>query len=204
MSFQDFIEKNLNNDLSLDDRSNLDCRNFDFSPDKVEKIKEFDASVGIYKMLNQSQIEDLYNKMTYVSSTEQMDIKNDIFFGTRRLIHNYLISRSKYVQFREEPISMMIRDAEDILWNAINSYSITMGDFSTYVFKLFAQKTIIDLNNLNEKKEEKVSSGLHENISYILSKLKGKNIKLIKRAKFNNPSENLDYNNDFDEYMIKR
>lgn len=193
MSFQDYIDKNLDGKMTLDsNRSNLDFSNFEFSPDKISKIKEFDASARLYKMLNQSQIEELFSEIQFVSTVEQMDIKNDIFFGTRRLIHNYLVGRSKYPQFKEEPVNMMIRDGEEILWNAINSYKVENGDFSSYVFNLFIKKTMDDLNIENiveEKPTIKVPNSIYENIGNILSKLRGKSIILLKKPRFKSSDE---------------
>lgn len=209
MSFQDFIEKNINSDVSLDsNRENLNCVNFEFSPEKISKINEFDASVKSYKMLNQSQIEELYKNLENVSTLDQMDIKNDIFFGTKRLIHNYLVSRSKYDNFKDEPVNMMIRDGEEILWEAINTYNITMGNFSQYLFSLFAKKTVNDLNNETKTSTIKVPNSIYENMLNILSKLKGKSIRMIKTQKYKaatkaySDSQIDSYFDGLDEYIV--
>ena len=214
MSFQDFIEKSINDGVSLDsNRENLDCEKFEFSPDKISDICEFDASVRLFRLLSQSQIETMYSKLKDSDFSEQMNIKGDIFNGTRMLVRNYLISRSKYAQFKNEPVNMMVKDGYKILWNAIDSYDISKGNFSQYLFSLFAQKTINDLNNLNlnDNKKNKYSKDVHENTESILLRLKGLSIKLFNSKKYypvsNNSSNYSDdqidnYFDQLDEYKI--
>lgn len=215
MSFQDFIEKSINDGVSLDsNRENLNCEKFEFSPDKISDICEFDASVRLFRLLSQSQIEKMYSKLKDGSFSEQMDIKGDIFNGTRMLVRNYLISRSKYAQFKNEPVNMMIKDGYKILWDAIDSYDISKGNFSQYLFSLFAQKTINDLNNVNlndNKSVDKYSKDVHENTKSILLRLKGLSIKLFNSKKYypvskissNYSDEQIDnYFDGLDEYKI--
>lgn len=214
MSFQDLINARLEDeDVSLDsNRQNLDCNKFEFSPDKISGINAFDASVKSYKMLPQHEIENLYHKLETASSYEQTDIKNEIFFGTKKLIHNYLVSRSKYVAFKDEPISIMISDGEDILWTAIDDYNISMGSFSSYLFNLFIQKTIDDLNKLSNDvatettpSDDKPSQSIRipQRICDILAKLKGKSIKIFKKNNYDS-KKSINLNTESDQKYTEK
>lgn len=215
MSFQDFVDKSMGNgNLSLDsNRENLNCLNFNFSSEKINDINNFDSEVKKHKLLSQSQAIQLFEKLySETDFYEKQNIKEEIFMGYRRLIHNYLISRSKYELFKDETVSEMVRDGEQILSEAIESYKIGNQSFSEYLFKLFAQKTMNDLytkineptlpnepsiteqqatNELDTFEEFEISereqnkyglpSRIYENLSQILSKLKGKSVVLCKK-----------------------
>ena len=92
---------------------------------------------------------------------------------------------------------------------------LSKGNFSQYLFSLFAKKTINDLNNVNlndNKSVDKYSKDVHENTESILLRLKGLSIKLFNSKKYypvsNNSSnysdEQIDnYFDGLDEYKIE-
>ena len=95
------------------------------------------------------------------------------------------------------------------------SYDISKGNFSQYLFSLFAKKTINNKNNVNlndNKSVDKYSKDVHENTESILLRLKGLSIKLFNSKKYypvsNNSSnysdEQIDnYFDGLDEYKIE-